>query len=306
MKLFYFDLETTGLDPKKNAIHQIAGEIEIDGKTVEKFNWRVRPHDGAVIEEEALAFAGVTREKIMGYAKTEDVFEELEYLLIRHGNSNDKQDKFHLVGYNNCFFDNQFLRAFFMRNSQMYLHFGSWFWSDSIDVMALASNYLKSERHEMQNFQLKTVAMHLGVEVDDSKLHDAEYDIYLTKKIYEKITHRNTPQDERVGIHVDIKPMSVNEAWKGQRYKTDAYMQYTQDLMWLLPKLVIPQPPYEVRFEFGFSSTLSDWDNPVKPTQDVLCRKYGFDDRDIVRAVVDTVKVPKGKEYFKFEIMTKK
>ena len=105
-------------------------------------------------------------------------------------------------------------------------------------------------------------------------------------------------------ITVNIKPMSVNEAWKGKRYKTNEYKQYTTDLMWLLPKIKLPEPPYQIRFEFGFSNTLSDWDNPVKPTQDILCKKYGFDDRLIRKAVVETDIVPKGEEYFVFEIKT--
>lgn len=105
-------------------------------------------------------------------------------------------------------------------------------------------------------------------------------------------------------IRVNIEPMSVNDAWKGRRFKTDKYKQYTTDLLWLLPKIKLPEPPYQIRFVFGFSSTLSDWDNPVKPTQDVLCKKYGFDDRQIRKAVVETEIVPKGQEFFVFEIKT--
>lgn len=37
-KFFFFDLETTGLDFDTCAIHQIAGEIVVGGKTVESFN----------------------------------------------------------------------------------------------------------------------------------------------------------------------------------------------------------------------------------------------------------------------------
>ena len=38
MKLFFFDLETTGLDNQKHAIHQISGKIIIDGIEKTKFN----------------------------------------------------------------------------------------------------------------------------------------------------------------------------------------------------------------------------------------------------------------------------
>lgn len=101
------------------------------------------------------------------------------------------------------------------------------------------------------------------------------------------------------------KPLSVNDAWKGKRYKTDEYKAYQTKLLWLLPrKIVIPDPPFEIYFKFGFSSTLSDWDNPVKPLQDILSKKYGFNDKLIRRAIVDTEIVTKGKEFFEFELKT--
>jgi len=103
------------------------------------------------------------------------------------------------------------------------------------------------------------------------------------------------------------KPLSVNDAWKGKRYKTDEYKLYQTKLLWLLPKKIdIPDPPFEIYFKFGFSSTLSDWDNPVKPLQDILSKKYGFNDKLIRRGIVDTEIVPIGKEYFEFELKTLK
>jgi len=103
---------------------------------------------------------------------------------------------------------------------------------------------------------------------------------------------------------INIKPISVNEAWKGRRFKTDKYKQYRRTLLWILPKIKIPEPPYLIHFKFGFSNTLADWDNPVKPTQDILSEKYGFNDRLIRKAIVETEIVPKGNEYIEFEIKT--
>jgi len=102
--------------------------------------------------------------------------------------------------------------------------------------------------------------------------------------------------------HIDIKPLSVNEAWKGKRFKTDSYKVYENSVLWLLPKITIPEPPFVIHFKFGFSSTLSDWDNPVKPFQDILSKKYKFNDKLIRRAIVETEIVEKGKEYIEFEI----
>lgn len=106
-------------------------------------------------------------------------------MLGKYVDKYDKQDKFFLVGYNNASFDNQFLRGFFSQNGDNY--FGSWFWSNSIDVMVLASHHLASRRHEMENFKLATVAKFMGINVDDEALHDAFYDIYLTKEVYKMI-----------------------------------------------------------------------------------------------------------------------
>ena len=72
--------------------------------------------------------------------------------------------------------------------------------------------------------------------------------------------------------------------------------------MYLLPKITMPDPPFEIYFKFGFSSNCSDWDNCIKTTQDILAKKYGFNDKLIRRGVVDIDMVDKGKEYFEFEI----
>jgi hypothetical protein len=104
-------------------------------------------------------------------------------------------------------------------------------------------------------------------------------------------------------VKINIKPLSVNTAWKGQRFKTDAYKKYEYEMMFVhLPKKIeMPEPPYEVHYNFGFSSSLADWDNPVKPLQDILQKRYGFNDKLIKRAVVDIYDVPKGQEFIEFE-----
>jgi Holliday junction resolvase RusA-like endonuclease len=103
-------------------------------------------------------------------------------------------------------------------------------------------------------------------------------------------------------IEMEVKPLSVNECWRGQRFKTPEYKAYEQQLLYTLPSMKPPKPPYKIHFEFGMSNVLSDWDNPVKPLQDILQKKYGFNDKDIHQASVNKVKVKKGKEYFIVEL----
>jgi DNA polymerase-3 subunit epsilon len=181
-KLFFYDLETTGTKFWKNGIHQISGAIVIDGEIKEKFDFKVKPYETALIEEEALKIANVTKEQIMEYPSMKDVYSKIITMLSKYVDKFNKKDKFHLVGYNNASFDNPFFRAFFVQNNDVY--FGSWFWSDSIDVMVLASYKLLNKRSELIDFKQSSVAKYLGIEIDDSKLHDAEYDIEICIKIF--------------------------------------------------------------------------------------------------------------------------
>lgn len=188
MKLLFFDLETTGTNPGRNGIHQISGEIVIDGVSKEQFDFHVQPNPKAIIEDAALQVAGVTREQVLAYPLMSQVYSEFVTMLGKYVDKFNKKDKFFLVGYNNAAFDNQFLRGFFLQNGDQY--FGSWFWSNTIDVMVLASAYLMDKRTEMENFKLSTVAKFLGVDVNDNDLHNAFYDIALTKAVYDKVTEK--------------------------------------------------------------------------------------------------------------------
>jgi DNA polymerase III subunit epsilon len=40
-------------------------------------------------------------------------------------------------------------------------------------------------RPGMVNFKLATVALHRGLKPDETKLHDAEYDIQLTREVWD-------------------------------------------------------------------------------------------------------------------------
>jgi DNA polymerase-3 subunit epsilon len=186
MKVLFFDLETTGTLVSRHGIHQISGMVVIDGVIREKFNLHVRPNPKAEIVQEALDIAGVTKEKIMEYPPMEEIYRQFVDMLSKYVDKYDRQDKFFLAGYNNASFDNQFLRAWFIQNGDKY--FGSWFWSNSIDVMVLATPYLAARRAEMENFKQGTVARSLGIDVDPNRLHDALYDIEICKAIYDIVS----------------------------------------------------------------------------------------------------------------------
>lgn len=185
MKQLFYDLETTGVHPGKNGIHQISGIVVIDGEQKETFNIQLQPNEKAIIEDEALAVAGITRETLKTYQSFRSGYLAFVVLIQKYIEKFDKKDKFQLIGYNNRSFDDQFLRGLFLQNNDNY--FGYYFWADSSDVLVLASECLKEKRTELVDFKLKTVAEYCGVTVDESKLHDAQYDIYLTIELYKHL-----------------------------------------------------------------------------------------------------------------------
>ena len=100
-------------------------------------------------------------------------------------------------------------------------------------------------------------------------------------------------------IEIKIRPLSVNRAWRGRRFKTQDYKDYEKELCYLLPKVEIPEGKLIINFIVGYKNKLSDIDNFLKPFIDVMQKKYGFDDNKIYKLVV-TKEV--GKEFIKFKI----
>lgn len=101
---------------------------------------------------------------------------------------------------------------------------------------------------------------------------------------------------------INIKPLSVNGAWQGKRFKTPAYHAFEKECLYRLPKLPMPKPPFEVTYKFGFSNRNSDLLNPEKLVTDILCKKYNIDDRYIEKMTLTKEIVSKGQEYFEFSI----
>ncbi len=102
---------------------------------------------------------------------------------------------------------------------------------------------------------------------------------------------------------VKIKPLSVNSAFQGKRFKTPKYRAFEKEMLLKLPKINQDfTGQLKVTIKYGFSSKLSDIDNPCKLVLDCLVKKYGFDDRYIYKLIQTKEIVKKGFEYIDFEI----
>ncbi len=176
-KVLYFDVETTGLDPKKHAIIQLAGIIEVGGVVVDEFNIYMQPHEGAEIDKKALEVNGVTREQMATYQVQEEAFKEFGKVLSRHSNQYDKNDKYYPAGYN-VQFDLDFLSEWFKRNNDKYLgsrinwrHMDPRPYYNALNFLGLLA---------IKNVKLATVCKHYDIEIN---AHDAMSDIRATREL---------------------------------------------------------------------------------------------------------------------------
>ena len=103
-------------------------------------------------------------------------------------------------------------------------------------------------------------------------------------------------------ILLNIKPLSVNEAWQGKRFKTKNYLNYEKTVLLMLPQRCEIPDKISIEFIFGFSSNGSDLDNPIKPILDILQKKYNFNDRHIYKIVAQKKIVNKGNEFIQIKI----
>ena len=99
-----------------------------------------------------------------------------------------------------------------------------------------------------------------------------------------------------------IKPLSVNQAWCGKRFKTPAYKAFEQEVIFKLPYQPMQGGWYKITYLFYLIHwQTSDADNFVKVLQDCLVKKGIIkDDRFIMEYVIK--KIPSDKDYFQITI----
>ena len=120
-------------------------------------------------------------------------------------------------------------------------------------------------------------------------------------------------------IELLIKPLSQNEAYDpisvprrkgartyhiGQLVKSKKYKQYTKDLPKLLPQ-ELQLPPGKLIFlvKWYFATASSDYDNPLKSMQDLICNFYGVNDNKIYLGMQQKLTGHKGNERIEFEFL---
>lgn len=187
-KILWLDTETTGLNPKKHGLRELACILVVDGQVVEKKWLTIDPRTykkEIEIDNKALELSNITIDDFEVYGDSRRQFEYFREIISKQINIEDKNDKFVLAGFN-VKFDNDFLREWFYDNDAG-AEFKDYFHYKVIDVFPLVITLKHLEFIDTENDKLKTVCEHFNIPID---AHNALSDIEATKNLYELISDR--------------------------------------------------------------------------------------------------------------------
>ena len=180
-KIFYFDTETTGLDPQKNDIIQLAYIVEIDGEVKEEGEFKLQPINYDTVEKGALEVNKITIEQLKTYPQPQLVHGQIVNLLDKYVDKYNKMDKFLPAGYN-VKFDMDMFRQFFFKNNHKY--FGSYFGYHMLDPVTFLMFLELKGLIKLDSYKLVDVCKYFGIELD---AHDALSDIKATRELVHKL-----------------------------------------------------------------------------------------------------------------------
>lgn len=186
IKKCFIDLETTGL-VSGCAIIEMGGiiEIEKEGKiSTDSFSIQSQPFPDDLVSPKALKTNNRSFDSLMDLPESRIAYRELVTIFRGHVDRYNRKDKMFFLGWNSGF-DFEFLESFFQKNNDKFLR--AYFFWPVIDIAALVTDYLGSERGDYQDFKLGTVAKQLLPDLQEEKLHTALYDAQLAKRLYEYV-----------------------------------------------------------------------------------------------------------------------
>jgi DNA polymerase III subunit epsilon len=190
-KIFWFDCETTGLNPEKCAIIQLAGLVDIDNTIVESVDLYMRPlfahekqqsvdnpAEDDVVNKSALEVNEWTMEEVYEGDHPQVAIKSLVLTLEKYIDKYNPKDKF-ICGGKNIKFDIIFLRNCFKNIGIKY--FGSYFFSVSKELETMVAEMICRKNLRLSNYSLETLCEHFNIDID---AHEAMSDILATRQLY--------------------------------------------------------------------------------------------------------------------------
>jgi len=185
-RVCWLDLETTGTDPNKHDIIEIAMILEKDGVEVARGEWKCKPHPGTFLSQSAAQTTGLTREIIETYPDPQRVCSEVLGFLDKHLVNYEKGCRYILAGY--CIsFDWEFLRTWISRefdNDDRQFWYRFYAHTICVRQTACEAGVAGNLSNNLDNLKLTTLTAALGIKHDAA--HSAMSDIVATRELYRK------------------------------------------------------------------------------------------------------------------------
>lgn len=197
-KIIWIDLETPDLNPESGVI-ELAALYEDDSgdKSKAVFHEFCKPDIKPATWDEPLKnrkdnktisdLTGITWEKLEKVGLSEAALHaKFKTFLGKRIDSYNKQDKAIFAAYN-AKFDNEFVRALFLRNNDKY--FGSYFYSCILDILStVAMSFRFGIIPPLENYQQDTVCDYFGIKFNaHSAIEDIKAGRNLELLLEEKI-----------------------------------------------------------------------------------------------------------------------
>jgi len=193
LKLFYFDLETTGPEPMEGSVHRLAFVMEVNGEIKLRDSLPIQPPGTDRLPEDYLTpFTGISKGHLQAFEPPSAAIGRLCGLLSQYVDPADPSDKFFLVGYDTQVTKIPLLRSLFDQAASY--GFADYFYEDSFDLAVFALYYLWDRRGRMGDFGLDSIYREIGGNLDTRKLlagkipRDARVDVEMCRQIFNHIT----------------------------------------------------------------------------------------------------------------------
>ena len=183
MKLITFDTETTGVDVENDRIITCFMRAKDGDKVVFERNWVIDP--GVEVPVEAAEVHGMSTEWVRenGRKDVREAIEEIHRTITKYAVWD-----YLVCGYNHAF-DLSILKAEVTRHGPE----DAWYFPGEAEFLDPAIFSRKFDKFKKGGHQLITVAKRNGIEVEEDRLHAADYDVEVTEKLV---------------------PIFLNRAWK--------------------------------------------------------------------------------------------
>jgi DNA polymerase-3 subunit epsilon len=185
-KILWLDTETTGTDPKKHGIIQIAGIIEINGAIKESFEFLCDPMKKE-IDPKALELNNFTLDEMKNFPSPSVNHKKLLKILSKYVDKYNKYDKFILAG-QRIKFDFDFLYQFFLdcKDNYFFSYFQGGAFLDTLYIITFLQH--QGVMPTLENRKNETIAKYFGYDVRNA--HNAVEDIRMTRFNYYKMIER--------------------------------------------------------------------------------------------------------------------